>query len=282
MNLKNNLITKQLIKSFALIKKAPLKLAYPVLIDLVFLFVYGFFSYIITNRIIYYFSSINELMVNNTETFQNSFLTKGLFSAIVEIPGADVFLKKSLLWIIALVVFIYISYSFFQALSWRLSLNIAKHKKIKEYMKKFFLINLFWLLFFITYNIISIYLGFKKQVVSRYAEVSDFSIILFIFIALWLYFMLISYALIERYNARESIKKTFILGIKKVKYILPMYLIVFFIFFIVNYIMLYSGNINQNIAWIIGIFIVLPLFAWARLYIHLVVTQLVRTKVDIK
>jgi len=279
MNLKNNIITKQLIKSFALIKKAPLKLSYPVLIDLVFLFIYGFFSYIITSRIIYYFSSINELMVNNTETFQNFFLTKGLFSAIVEIPGADVFLKKSLIWVLVLVVFIYFSYSFFQALSWRLSLNIAKEKKIKDYLKKFFLINLFWLLFFIIYNIISISIGFKKQIVSRYAEVSEFSIILFIFIALWLYFMLISYSLIEKYKVKESIKKTFVIGIKKIKYILPMYLIIFFIFFIVNYIMLYSGNINQNIAWIIGIFIVLPLFAWTRLYIHLVVTQLVRTKI---
>ena len=279
MSLKKQLIIKQLIKSFTLVKKAPLKLSYPVLIDLSFLFIYGFFSWIFTSKILYYFYSIYELMLKNTETFKSSFLTKGFFSAVAQTPGADVSIKKSILWILVLVIFIYFSYSFFQALSWRFSINFVKHKKIKDYMKKFFLVNLFWLLFFIIYNIISISLGFRKHIIARYAEVADFSIVLFIFIIIWFYFMLISYSLIERYTVWKSIKRTFIIGTKKIKSILAMYFVIFILFFMINYIMMYFGKINQKIALVIGFFIVLPLFAFIRLYIYLVVTDLARTKV---
>lgn len=279
MNLKKYLAFKQLSNSIKLIKKNPVKLIYPVLIDLLFLLVYGVFSSIIVNRIAYYFSSVYELMFNNTETFKTNFLTKGFFSAIFNVPGADVFVKKSLLWVFILVAFMYISYCFFQALSWRFSLNFAKKKKVKEYMKRFFLVNLVWLLFFIGYNIISLVMGFKKHVVSRYAEVPSFSITLFIFAVVVSYFVLISYSLIERYNAKESIKKAFVIGVKRPKQLLLMYLIVFVVFYVVNFIMSYFGNISQKISIVIGIFILLPLFAWARLYVYLIIDKLDRGKI---
>lgn len=274
MNLRKHIAVKQLINSVNLIKKSPIKLVYPVLADLVFLLVYGLFSSIIVNRISYYFYSVYELMLENTESFKTSFLAGGFFSAIFNVPGADVFIKKSLLWIFALIAFMYFSYCFFQAFSWRFSLNFAKKKRIKEYMKGFFLVNLVWLLFFIAYNIFSLVIGFKKQVVSRYAAVPSFSIMLLIFAVIVSYFVFISYSLIERYNVRNSLKKTFFLGFKKIKHILPMYLIIFAVFYIIDFVMSYSGNINQKISIAVGIFILLPLFAWARLYVYLVVNNL--------
>lgn len=269
---------KQLLNSIDLIKKNPVKIVYPILIDMLFLLFYGVFSKIITDRIAYYFSSVYELMFNNTEVFKTNFLTKGFFSAIFNVPGADVYIKKSLLWVFILVVFIYASYCFFQALSWRFSLNLTKKKKIKEYMKRFFLINLVWLFFFIVYNIISLVIGFKKQIVSRYAEVPSFSVTLFIFAVVVSYFVLISYSLIEKYDVKSSLKKTFIAGVKRPKQILLMYLIIFAVFYIVNFIMSYFGNINQKISIFIGVFILLPLFAWARLYIYLVVDRTAKAK----
>lgn len=275
IKLKKNLIAKQLARTYNLIKKKPFNLAYPVLIDLSFLFIYGFFAFMITSRIIYYFYLINDLITKNTEVFKSSFVITGFLSALIQIGGGNL-IKKALFWIAALLMFIYFCYSFFQSLSWRYSLNLSGKKYTTGYMKRFFKINLFWLLFFIAYNAISITLGFRKQIVSRYAQVADFSFIIVVFVILWLYFMFISYSLIEKHKVKESIKKTFVLGMTNIKYIVPMYLTVVAVFAALDYTMYYLGNISPKISAVIGIFIALPLFACARLYTYLVVSHLAR------
>jgi len=268
------LVIDRLKESLVLIKRNPLRLAYPVLVDLIFLFIYGFLSYFIFLKIDYYMSSIFEQITQNTAVFEDAFVFGGLLSAVKNVPGTDVLLKKAFLWILALAVLSYILYCVFQAVSWRLSINIAKKGKIKQYMKRFFLVNIVWAFLFAVYNALAIFIGYRKEILSRYFEVSDFSLLLVVFGFVLIYFALISYSLIARHKAGESLKKTFVFGVKKIKYFLPMYLILFIAFLIINLIMTYSSSVGVWLYVVLGVFVLLPFFAWARVYAYLVVEKI--------
>lgn len=164
-------------------------------------------------------------------------------------------------WLLFMLV-IYLVYIVVQSVAWNLSLRIiGKNISFLKYFVSFALLNLFWFLLFIVYNIIDL-TGDLRSSMSSGATISLFSVfagILLIFLA---YFAVISYV-------RLSLKKSFIFGCKRYRELVPPYFFVLLYFFILNFVLSKIVLTSYAFAVVAGIVLFVPAIAFARVYLAL-------------
>ena len=73
-----------------------------------------------------------------------------------------------------------------------------------------------------------------------------------ILIVILLYFAFISYVLIGRYQTMKSLVKSFGIGIRRIKDVLFMYLVILLVFLVINGILILLGKINDKLMLISG------------------------------
>jgi len=181
------------------------------------------------------------------------------------------------LWIFGLIALSYALYCIFQGLVWFIAHKILKEKtNFKEYIKRFFAVNILWCVSFVIIAYFYVRAVIYTQVLrspSNIQTVSIFSVILLIILS---YFALISYVLIKKYGFVDSIKKSFSLAIKEFATIAPMYVLLVLGFAVIDVLLRLLFMVNVTLMVIIGIILMFPFIAYARLVIISVIKNLTK------
>ena len=253
---KREIFLNSLPLSFSIIKNNILRLSFPLLSDLLLIFLYGFMitgfiAEIITNEMIKYGIEVSKA--------QGNFLNEA---------GKPI-LVKILLLILAMILITYILFVIFQSISWWYCRRISKLKEkgFFDYFREFCKINIFWFIVIVVYNIISYLNGLLSRSESP-------SIILNVIFLALLYLALISYSLLPEIKGFANIRKTFSYGIKKISTIMPAYLIALLVFFVINIILTLSLKIGNLLFILLGVFLLIPTISWMRIYFMVVVGKL--------
>lgn len=261
MNLRKNIVIESFFESFKAIVRKRSYILWPVIIDVLFILSFGFSAG-------YFISNIQEKAVALLQTGESILYSGGLIKGLLSNNETISIILST----VGLIITIYIQYCIFQGLSWRFARKFVEQKvNILRYVKKFFLINIFWFLLFIIVELLDYIgrlLGYLRG--QTLGESFFFNIIIFLLFLIG-YFAFISYALITKYKIIEAIKKSFSIGIRKIKSILLMYLIIAVMFLIVNLLLVLIYNVNYMLMIVVGFMTVSPAYTWARVFLNLVV-----------
>lgn len=263
-------------ESFKLMKEHKANVALIMLFDIAFLFI-SFLSWIFISKkvaenyaiLFQYNSNLQLEEAVNQESLQILSQQLGVMQGAI---------NKILFFLILAIVLVLVYYGFFRALNWLISRNIIEKRHIfdgfdKRYIWKFYLIVLLWGII-----LSSIIFGFGRTIMEQlYFNQSLWNIGIFLaIISLFLYFMTISFsAFVLEKRVFKSIKDSFLLGIKRFYILIPSFLVILAIAYLVNLIL--TLLVKINVLWwlvsVIGIFLAVLILAWIRLYVLLVIRK---------
>ncbi len=253
--------------SFRSLQKNYLMTLQGVGIEVAFLLLFGFFAVPLRD-------AINQHLVYlSDELISASAVSGQITSVILE----SVSYHKILQLGFAFAVLFYVLYCLFQGFLWKFCLSFSsKKKQYASYLKKFFLVNLFWYPFFIAYVLLSFLLSYMDTVAERYNPEGFFSLswVSTLFLLAIVYFAFLSYVFIDKEKVWKSILRSFKVGFSRIKTVLGMYAGIIVVFGIVHMILIFSGQLSEVLSFIVGLFLVLPLFLWIRIVIGKMVQAL--------
>lgn len=266
MNIKS--IISKVEDSFFVLKKNYKILLLGVMIELLFVIVLGFFIAPLNNGLINNFEQLGGEIIEGSPETGNE---------IVNVASSSEYFRNILILGAIIGIIAYLLYCAFQGVVWKFCFNLSgKKEKYKSYIKKFFLVNLFWGPLFAFYILINFLFSFVDLVGERIEPGGVFfmedatNIILFIII----YFAFISYIKLDKEKVWKSIKESFRIGIKKIKWVVVMYLIMVLVFMVINYVLFLIGSMSYYIFVFVGVLIVMPSMLWARVFMKKVVDEL--------
>lgn len=260
-------ILNQLKETFRLMIKKPKYIAYAALADIMFIFTITFFSSALYDKMLEYAIAASSLAAQSSAQIGNIIASsETLYQGLLSISGVREFVYDIILMGIILALGIYITYCFFQGISWHLAGKLAKSKqKYSAFMRSFLKINLLWLAIYALLGIIKLAAGFRQQIASQpYAgNTSDISIIIPILAALFIYFAAISYSRIFIKNKKSLVKE----GYKNAAYLIPRYLAIALIIAAIHILQMLIFKYSIIISGIIFFAAELPSFTFARIFI---------------
>ena len=258
----------QLKETFKSIKQKPLLLAIPAFFDLMAMLLFGYTLIDIRNRalnIIVDMQALLDRSTNLTMQVLNESNVVEMFSQQTDLVGIESALIKLLL---ILIVAFWLVWLFFQGGSWRYASWISG-KKIRyfKFMGRFILINLFWLSLITLVNVFLLnhQLGLQLEFHKTFIDfLTVIGLILNIVIA---YFMFISYSLIAKFRLKDIFKKTFSIGFNKPFNVLLVYVFIAVGFIVIDLLLRLFGLISPTVAFVVGIFLLLPYLTVARVFL---------------
>ena len=260
---------KELKESFITLKNEYKVLAIGIIAELSFLFLFVTFAIPFRNAIGNNLLQLGDFIVSQSQQQIGQNFLNDIFSTE--------YFRNILLLGTSLVLITYLLYCIFHGFIWRFCFNLtAKKGKYVPYIKKFFLVNLFWYPLFVFYIIINFFFSYIDNVGRR----TDPSGLFFmenlsnLLLILIIYFAFISYVKIGENKVWKSIKESFRIGIKKFIWVLLMYIIIALVFIAINYLLVPIGNLHYILIIIIGSLIIIPLMLWVRIFIKRVVDAL--------
>ena len=276
MKLKKNILIKCFADSYTTIRKNPSCIAIPFFIDLLFLFVffivYNFFLVNIIDRII-------SLLMLTGKAFEGLTQTDITLNILSNQQQMNSLIANIGFWIFGLIALSYTLYCIFQGTNWFIAHKILKEKtNFKDYIKRFFGVNILWGISFVIIAYFYVKAVIYTQVLripSNLGIVSIFSAILLIILC---YFAFISYILIKKQGFIDAIKKSFSLGTKEFQTIASMYVLLILGFALIDGLLRLLFMINTTLMIIVGIILIFPAIAYARLVIISVIGNLVKAK----
>ena len=276
MQFKKDILIKGFADSYKAIKKNPVYLAIMPVIDVFFLFVffvvYPFFFENIMDRII-------SLLMLTGKAFQGITQNEISLNILANQQQMNSLIISIGFWILGLAVLAYLLYCIFQGASWFIAHKIFKTKtNFKEYIKRFFAVNFIWyvIILIIAYFYVKAVIYTKVlRIPSNLGTVGIFSLVILIILS---YFAFISYALIKKHGFIDSIKKSFSFGIKEFSTIVPMYVLLILGFALIEVLLRLLFMINTILMIVVGMILIFPFIAYARLVIISVIENLAKTK----
>lgn len=255
--------------AFRKIKSAPKKLGIAAFCDIMFFFVYGFVTAPLFNKIVDYVIIIGSIISENV-----GIITSGTNPSLTSILMENTEIRalfNNLIWIyILLAIVIYMVYTFFQGIAWKMSRDIAEKKDgMYRFMKEFAILNIFWLVLFSIYHLLSLLSDIRMSALKTLQSqtTSAFSVFVTILLIAIVYFAFISYTLIEKKTKENKIKAGFSMGIKKIRQIFPAFAVIAVVFLLLNFILKAASAVSFNIMIIVGVMTVIPAMTWARVYL---------------
>ena len=259
---------------FLSVKKKPLFIAVPVLIDLVFLLCVGFVGRFVLMKSVPHLEKIAFLNINAPPIPNvvggdpSAFLAHhaemmGLLTKVLIIFG-EVLFSLFLLWIV------------FQGINWFLAVkSVEKKANLKKYFLNFLLVSLVGggLIAFIWYLFFQISL---KNAARTIPIVSGFALnvgALFL-VAVVAYFVFIGYSLGHKYKGSLLIKNMFQLGVREFKEVILGFAFLIFLFVIANTITKLFGLLGFGAMLVSGVVIIMPLIAFSRIFLVRVVKEI--------
>ncbi len=250
---KNNL--KQ---SFELLTKSPFYLVFPILLDIIFLFLVGFVGSIFTTKAIPYLQSLATLQTQATDTSAMIAQQTQLASTLTNI----------ILILLQILLAVFVLWTIFQGINWFLATKCVKKKvNIKKYSINFLTLNIILAILIAIIAKFFFEITLKNLLTSTpivsQSLVNTIAIIISIIL---LYFLFIGYSISYKYKLKEFLKNIFKTGIKDFKKITTTYLIIIILFWVANYIVkLFSLDFKS--AMIAGIILLMPLITFSRIYL---------------
>jgi len=276
MKFKKDILMKRFAESYKAVKKRPRYLAVPFLFDLPFLIVFFFVYYFFFEKIM---DKIISLLMLTGKVFQGLTQTDISLNILSNQQQMNSLIISIGFWILGLIVLSYTLYCIFQGLVWFIAHKMLEEKtNFKEYIKRFFGVNILWGISFIIIAYFYVKAVIFTQVLksqSNLGMVSTFSAILLIVLC---YFAFISYVLIKKHGFIDSIKKSFSLGTKEFPTIASMYILLILGFALIDGLLRLLFMINTTLMIAVGIILIFPFIAYARLVIISVIENLVKTK----
>ncbi len=249
---------KDLKKSFILLGKNKKKWLVNSLIDFVFILLVVLAAYYFLGSFTEKYNLLDQTM--NSITIENDQLPADIFDNLSSISNI---LKQMLAIVVGLFIAVFVLWGMFQSVSWLISRNIFKNKKLLvdlglDYFLDFVLLSFVWFLMlgiilYITYNY------------SDYLQSLN-SIILMIPLILLIYFGTISFAVFSlTRKVVASLKYCFLLGVTK-------FLLLPFILFLI--ILIITGTILElfNVVMLNG-FILIIFLTWFRIYLLILIEK---------
>ena len=249
------IISNSLMESFVFFRKYKKKVALLFLLELIF------FVLIITSSL-YFLNSI----FNSFDYLRNFTADQALTESeegLLELQNQLLFANEivnDIYWNIGfLLIVLFILFSLFGSLSWLLSSG----KKLEEFNLKYFLefsgLVLFYFLILVLFYFVLEYLVLDFGLANQGPRLT----ILSLFIAS--YFSVLSYSLyvLKREKILNSIRESFVLGIKKIHVFILMWIIIFLVFAIGSFILEFSGFLSLYI----GILLYMIIIVWGRVFI---------------
>jgi len=242
------------------------KLLLIILFDFLFLFLLFLLGGIIMNNVVNNLGVLQEkgAMLNSNE-LENT--QESMASFLQQLEGLEDVVSSICLMVNLLLVGTFLLWCIFQGLNWMISDNIINKSKIK--FKKFLKLNVISFLWLII--IIIFFKLFNTGLVEGLTEQEKFgaAIMLIIFFFIVFYFLSINYSLfLLSLKLKESIKKSFFIGVVKFYKILPVFLLIFLIFVLSSAVL----SVLTSLFWgfgIIGLIIFFILISWSRFFILL-------------
>ena len=277
---KNHLLFTSAVKAASLLKDNRKLFIYIMLADLIFILVNGFLSFNLIVRLQeYLFSAAGEIAERSADITQE-LIHKSIFEVLFSYPEISSLMYSIFGVLLLLAITVYIVFSVFQGYAWRTTLKmLGRNMSYYRFCRQFVIVTVLWLLLFYSQRIFVVLINIVNIVSEKVYHVSPsfmLDYLAIIFLAAIAYFALISYSLIGKYPVWKIIKKTFVLGVKKAAYLLPMYLVLLLLFWAINQILGVAGSQSQALFFIVGFLLVFPAFAFSRVYIALVVNKLAK------
>lgn len=270
-----DILRKLPLKAAKKVRESPKKLILASICDILFFVVYGFITAPLFTKIVDYIIIIGTMVSESAQGMARG-ASPTIGSAIVNNPQVRAYFNKLILIYIILAVAIYIVYTFFHGVCWKLSSDIAGRKvRMHKFLKEFAAINIFWILIFIIYHFLSLFADLRQAALQtmEIESANIFGIVIVVLLFVLLYFAFTSYTLVDGKGAKGKIKKSFSIGTRKISQLLPAYVVVAVAYIVLQRLLLVIAGIDYNLMIIAGILTIIPGMTLARVYITLAVEK---------
>ena len=227
----------------------------PITLEILFLLSYGFFASPLIAGVGNNLLQIGDIIVN-----ESSVAGKNIVDSVI----SSAYFSNFMILSIALLLIVYILYSFFQGFVCAYSIRLKKKINLKIYVKRFFKVNIFWYSLFVIYVIIDFVISYFDLVRERYGGGGGIAWIFNIILVAIIYFAFINYTLLDEEKTLTSIKKSFGLGTKKILSFGFGYLFIALTLFILNLMLSVISTINTTLFVLLGIVLVMPILIFFR------------------
>jgi hypothetical protein len=275
-----HLLFESAVKAVKLLRKNQKYFLYIVLADLLFIFVNGFLSFGLINRLQEYLFAVAGEIASRSSEISQEVVQKSIFEVLFSYPEIGSLISSIIGLLLLIIITIYIVFNIFQGYAWKTSLRIiGKPVSYYKFCTQFVIVNILWLILFYSQRIFVVIVTILNTLSEKVYHTSPSFVLDYFgtaFLIAIIYFAVISYSLIGRFSVAGILKRTFSFGIKRLVYFVPMYAIIAAMFWIINFILGAVGGVNRTLFFIVGFLLVFPVFAFSRVYIALIVNKLVK------
>lgn len=260
---------KNLKESFFLLKEAPFYIVVPALIDLMFLLIVGFIGSFLTQKALPHLEQIAVIQqegLSLSETVAsgdaaafvaNKMELAGVLTKVIAI-FAEVLLVAFVLWML------------FQGFNWMLAAKCVNKKKInlKNHWINFSIISILWLI--LSGTSVLLFVNLSANILLSQNSIISLPVAKFLTIVavgLFSYLSFIGYAISYKYKLRGFFKNIYRIGFKEIKKTILTFVIIIIMFLIIDQIVTLFSKFGIAGTLISGMFLVLPLIAYARVYL---------------
>lgn len=247
---------------------------YSVIVDVLFVFIYGFATAPFFAKILEFATAILSFISQYSGAITRQYTENpSILQIISTTPTLRSHLTGLILVFLSLAVVVFLLYCIFQLMSWRFAGIISGRKStLYEYGMRFTAVTIPFFLIFMIVHVLSFFNSLAQIVSQRTGLPPTKTFITWIYILSFfmIYFGSIAYALILRKRAWESLKMAFSVGFKQAGTLLPYVLVMIAVFFVINKILV---RIPPSFLIPVGIILVFPAITWARVLIITVVNR---------
>ena len=255
--------------TFAQLRKSTRSAGLVVLLDVLFLLLYGFLTSPLFQVINNYFYEMGGIVTQAAPGYTTRFAEQpGLLKLVFTDPSLSSYAWSLVGIFLLLLVIIYVIYVVLQGMAWKVAQSIAG-KDIKSYVRRFAEINLFWFGFLVVYRILHFASELRFVTMKQFqldATVNYPGIVLFILLLVGAYFAIISYVV-------GSNKKAWVVGRTQAKHLVPSFVLVAVFIALVDVIVVQLAPINSVLALIVGALLLFPGFVAARVFFTIMISR---------
>ena len=251
-----------------LVAANPLIIIFSALLDALFLFMYGFATQPVRDRLFLNAAQLAEVagQTLQAQQFQSQSLLSILFMS------GKTYTLAILFWLFVLLLVIYVIYTLLQGTSWHVAAQTAGcSRQWKEYVSHFALLNIPWFLIlgllFFALTIVDLRAAIAGPVEGSLAALIP-NIALIGLMAVVAYLAVLSYADLQQHSWEKSFKNSFRRGTNRFFQLFPAILVLIVAIVIVNFALTQLSRISPAAALVVGIALVLPFLFFVRVYIN--------------
>ncbi len=257
------------IRTLRITKDQNIALVFPVLLDFISIFLIGFISNIFYYRVEEQVSIINLEISKNSEKILGSFLSDPrIYSIISAYPAVKEAFIEIIMLTLLLGILIFMIYSALQGLSWKVSYRYAyRLAAMKRFIPRFALVSAMWGAIIILLKFFELVFSLREIALLKLGQVSGYyapQLMISLLFMILIYFMIISYCLLDKRSAWKAFGASFKIGIRGALKLFPPYVLIILLLLAINAIII---NIPPyGIRLLLEVMLLIPLLTVIRVF----------------